>query len=84
MHKRRVGFQRQLVHGQVGWRITECDTDVSACLVDVLAGQAEHEIDVITVEATVSDCFERCPRLFAVMNPPQRFQLAVAEALNTD
>ena len=79
-----VGFNRQLVIGQVGR--FQCDgvSDVGQRLLDRLPRQTKHQVQVEVVQPGSMGGFGGGESVATAMDPPQLAQLPVIETLNTD
>ena len=79
-----VGFQGQLVPGQVGWLILQSSLDIVQGLLRGLSRQTMHQVDVEIVEAGPPCRVYRPMGGIGVVNAPEVSEMVGVEALDSD
>ena len=66
-----IGFDSELIPGQMSWLEFQCAVQVVQCRIDCLLGKTMHEIEIKIFETGVAGNADGTFRLCAVMNPTQ-------------
>ena len=79
--KQGVGFDREVVNRDMGWRQAQDRVQVTGKSIKILAGQCVHQIQVVRVKS-LGSLLHRILRLLRVMHTPQCLQVGIVKTLH--